>query len=174
MRELRFIFKKVGCIAKFEGKLDGRGENRLRRILFVCTGNTCRSPMAEAILRNKKIGDVEVRSAGIYAAIGSEASAHAKQVLADNQVPHNHRSQMVTLETVDWADLILTMTGSHKWAIQQQFPHAGAKVYTLKEYSGELGSPDVVDPYGGSLAVYEETYDELERLIVKAMEKFQD
>jgi protein-tyrosine phosphatase len=130
--------------------------------------------MAEAILRNKKIADVEVRSAGIYAATGSEASAHAKQVLDGNQVPHNHRSQMVTVETVDWADLILTMTSSHKWAIQQQFPHAGMRVYTLKEYSGEHGSPDVVDPYGGSLAVYEETYHELERLIAKAIEKLKD
>ena len=144
----------------------------MRRILFVCTGNTCRSPMAEAILKNKQLTDVEVKSAGIYAANGSEASTHAKQVLDDNQVPHNHRSHLLTAEAVEWADLILTMTSSHKFAIQQQFPQAVMKVFSLKEYAGEIGSQDVGDPYGGSLAVYEETYQELEKLIDKAIEKF--
>lgn len=127
--------------------------------------------MAEAILRNKNLDEVEVRSAGIYAATGSEASTHAKQVLDERKVRHNHRSQMLTLEAVEWADLILTMTSSHKYAIQQQFPHAVMKVFTLKEYTGEPGNQDVVDPYGGSLATYEETYQELEKYIDKAIEK---
>ncbi|MEH7415896.1 low molecular weight protein arginine phosphatase [Neobacillus drentensis] len=144
----------------------------MRHILFVCTGNTCRSPMAEAILKNKNIVDVKVKSAGIYAANGSEASIHAKRVLDDNQVPHQHRSQLLTAEAVEWADLILTMTSSHKFAILQQFPNVVMKVFTLKEYTGETGSQDVVDPYGGSLAIYEETYHELEKLIDKAIEKF--
>ncbi|WP_335561022.1 low molecular weight protein arginine phosphatase [Neobacillus vireti] len=144
----------------------------MQHILFICTGNTCRSPMAEAILKNKKLADVEVMSAGIYAANGSEASTHAKQVLDNKQVPHKHRSQMVSSELVEWADLILTMTSSHKFAIQQQFPQSVMKVFTLKEYTGETSNQDVVDPYGGSLAVYEETYDELEKLIDAAIEKF--
>ncbi|WP_160724194.1 low molecular weight protein arginine phosphatase [Bacillus sp. USDA818B3_A] len=143
----------------------------MQHVLFVCTGNTCRSPMAEAILKNKKPGEVEVMSAGIYAANGSEASTHAKQVLDDKQISHNHRSQMLTAAAVEWADLILTMTSSHKFAIQQQFPHAVMKVFTLKEYTGEPGSQDVVDPYGGSLEMYQETYRELEELINKAIKK---
>ncbi|MGG1677920.1 low molecular weight protein arginine phosphatase [Neobacillus sp. NRS-1170] len=143
----------------------------MQRILFVCTGNTCRSPMAEAILRHKKIDGMEVRSAGIYAAHGSEASAHAKQVLDDNKVAHNHRSTLLTNQGVDWADLILTMTSSHKFSIQQQYPHSTTKVFTLKEYTGEPFDHDVIDPYGGNLAQYKETFNQLDKLIEKAIGK---
>jgi protein arginine phosphatase len=143
----------------------------MQRILFVCTGNTCRSPMAEAILKSKKIDGLEVKSAGIYAATGSEASAHAKQVLRSHHIEHNHSSTMLNIESVQWADLILTMTGSHKNAILQQYSGASGKVFTLKEFTGEGYDVDVVDPFGGNLAIYQETYQELEKLITKAIEK---
>ena len=143
----------------------------MQRILFVCTGNTCRSPMAEAILKNKQMDEIEVRSAGIFAANGSEASTHAKKVLEDNGIAHNHRSSLLTGVEVNWADLILTMTSSHKMAILQQYPEVGHKVFTLKEYSGEGFNSDVVDPYGGSLAMYEQTFRELDELINKAIGK---
>ncbi|WP_285858221.1 low molecular weight protein arginine phosphatase [Neobacillus niacini] len=142
-----------------------------QRILFVCTGNTCRSPMAEAILKHKGLEGIEVRSAGIYAASGSEASPNAKQVLDDNNIAHNHRSTLLSRDEVDWADLILTMTASHKYAIGQQHPRAIEKTFTLKEYVDEPGDPDVSDPYGGSLATYEYTYKQLEKLIDKVIEK---
>ncbi len=145
----------------------------MQRILFVCTGNTCRSPMAEAILKSKKIDGFEVKSAGIYAATGSEASAHAKKVLADHQIDHHHSSNLLAGESVQWADLILTMTGSHKNAILHQFPETAGKVFTLKEFTGEQYDVDVVDPYGGSVAIYQKTYQELDRLITKAIEKIQ-
>jgi protein arginine phosphatase len=143
----------------------------MKRILFVCTGNTCRSPMAEAILKSKKIDGLEVKSAGIYAATGSEASAHAKKVLEDHHIEHNHSSNMLTLESVHWADLILTMTGSHKNVILQQYPETAGKVFTLKEFTGEAYDVDVVDPFGGSVEIYQETYQELDKLITKAIEK---
>lgn len=143
----------------------------MKRILFVCTGNTCRSPMAEAILKSKKIDGLEVKSAGIYAAMGSEASAHAKKVLDDHQIKHDHLSNMLTTESVQWADLILTMTGSHKNAILQQYPQVREKVFTLKEFTGEDYDVDVVDPFGGNLAIYQETFQELDKLITKAIEK---
>ncbi|GHH97929.1 low molecular weight protein arginine phosphatase [Neobacillus kokaensis] len=147
----------------------------MRHILFVCTGNTCRSPMAAAILKNKAIDGMEVKSAGIFAASGSDASEHAKQVLVDNQISYSHQSQSLTSTEVAWADLILTMTGSHKMAIQQQFPHAIEKVFTLKEFSGgEPFDQDVIDPYGGSLKQYEETFRELEKLIDRAIEKINE
>jgi protein arginine phosphatase len=145
----------------------------LRRILFVCTGNTCRSPMAEAILKSKKIDGLEVESAGIYAATGSEASAHAKKVLDDHHIEHNHSSTMLSRDSVQWADLILTMTGSHKNAILQQYPDSAGKVFTLKEFTGEKYAVDVVDPFGGNLAIYQETFQELDKLIKQAIEKIQ-
>jgi protein arginine phosphatase len=145
----------------------------LQRILFVCTGNTCRSPMAEAILKSKKIDGLEVKSAGIYAATGSEASAHAKKVLDAYHIEHNHSSTMLNKDSVQWADLILTMTGSHKNAILQQYPDSAGKVFTLKEFTGEKYAVDVVDPFGGNLAIYQETFQELDKLIKQAIEKIQ-
>jgi protein arginine phosphatase len=145
----------------------------LQRILFVCTGNTCRSPMAEAILKSKKIDGLEVKSAGIYAATGSEASAHAKKVLDDHHIEHNHSSTMLSKDSVQWADLILTMTGSHKNAILQQYPDSAGKVFTLKEFTGEKYAVDVVDPFGGNLAIYQDTFNELDKLIKQAIEKIQ-
>ena len=143
----------------------------MQHILFVCTGNTCRSPMAEAILKNKNIAGIEVKSAGIYAANGDDASDHVKKVLDDNHIPHQHQSSLLTKTEVDWADLILTMTSSHKFAILQQYPDAEAKLFTLKEFTGEEFNLEVVDPYGGNLKMYQKTYQELERLIDKAVGK---
>jgi protein arginine phosphatase len=143
----------------------------MQRILFVCTGNTCRSPMAEAILKNKNIEGIEVKSAGVFAANGSEASKHARQVLDENQILHNHQSSLLTSADVEWADLILTMTGSHKSAILGYFPESAAKLYTLKEFTGETLMQDVADPFGGPVYMYRETYVELEKLIEQVIKK---
>lgn len=143
----------------------------MKRILFVCTGNTCRSPMAEAILKNKKVEGIEVRSAGVFAAAGERASAHAQTVLNQNKIPHNHSSSLLTGEIVEWTELILTMTASHKQAVLRHYPEAASKVFTLKEFSGVEVHKDVVDPFGGNLAIYEETYKELDHLIDKVIDK---
>jgi protein arginine phosphatase len=144
----------------------------LKRVLFVCTGNTCRSPMAEAILKSKKLDGVEVKSAGVYASNGSAASAHAKKVLDGNLIDHDHQSSLLTSAQLEWADVVLTMTLSHKMAITSQFSQFASKVFTLKELVGETYDLDVVDPYGGSLDIYQETYQELDKLITKAIEKW--
>lgn len=130
------------------------------RILFVCTGNTCRSPMAEKIFRKmaKEKGlPVEIRSAGTYAYPGSPASTHASQVLQSMGIQEEHISQMVTPDLMEWATLVLTMTGSHKLSLLQAYPKMGEKIYTLKEYTdpGSSYGIDIGDPFGGPLHVYE-------------------
>lgn len=109
----------------------------MKNILFVCTGNTCRSPMAEGMLRKLAKGrgiPIEVRSAGVAAVEGMPISRHAESVLRDQQIGDGLTSKPLSTDLVEWADLILTLTLSHKQYAIRQFPYAADKVHTLKEY----------------------------------------
>jgi protein arginine phosphatase len=143
----------------------------MARILFVCTGNTCRSPMAEAILKSKELPGVEVKSAGVYAPNGAEASVNAKTVLDKNNISHDHRSSTLTKEDIEWATLVLTMTQSHKGLILSQYPHAAEKTFTLKEFADETGNLDVADPFGGNEQIYREAFEEIQKSIERIMHK---
>ncbi|WP_210364408.1 low molecular weight protein arginine phosphatase [Bacillus sp. REN3] len=143
----------------------------MARVLFVCTGNTCRSPMAEAILKSKNIPGVEVKSAGVYAMEGAEASANAKLVLEENKIFHDHRSSILRKEDIDWATLILTMTASHKSLILSQHPAAADKIFTLKEFADGTGNPDIADPYGGNEQIYRKAFLEMKENIERILEK---
>lgn len=109
----------------------------MKRILFVCTGNTCRSPLAEGL--GRKIAkeshlDIDFRSAGVYAVDGQSISENSATILREHGVNEPFSSSMLSGELVDWADLILTMTRSHKRAVLSQFPQSADKTHTLKEY----------------------------------------
>ncbi|CAM4068422.1 protein tyrosine phosphatase [Bacillus manliponensis] len=145
----------------------------MKRVLFVCTGNTCRSPMAEALLRHHSEGRWEVQSAGVYASVGSDASSHTKSALNGKGVPIMHQSQQVTTELLNWSDVILTMTSSHRQLILQHHPYMREKVYTLYEFVEGINK-DISDPYGGSLQVYEQTLTEMEILIKTLLKKHSD
>ncbi len=138
-------------------------KRRIRRVLFVCTGNTCRSAMAEAWLREalQREGgaprpEMEVRSAGIAAVPGLPMAANAARALAGRGLvvpPERHTSRPLTHELVDWADQIVAMTRAHRDTLARRYPAAGAKLSILREWSGEGG--DVADPFGGGPSEYQ-------------------
>lgn len=131
--------------------------------------------MAEAFLLAKANGLIAVRSAGVAASTGSDASEGAKRAMAEFGVTKKHYAQQLEAELLEWADLVLTMTMSQKQLIHAYFPHSIDKVYTLKEYVGHLDeNSDVLDPFGQSLSKYLATATELEGLVEKLTRKLID
>lgn len=144
------------------------------KVFFVCTGNTCRSPMAEAILKQKGLENIKVKSAGIYAMDGAEMSFNAQEILNEHDIPHQHFSKQITHEDVEWADVILTMTHAHKQAILNEFEQSYGKIYTLTEFAEQSNLGDVMDPYGGSLQVYRYTFEQLNQLIDQSIDRLRE
>ena len=134
-------------------------------IYLICTGNTCRSPMAEAILRSKNMENMSVRSAGIHALDGHPIADNAKTLIEVANMPYTNQSRTLSREDVEWADYILTMTESHKRVLLQLFPQEHEKIYTLKGFISPRANEDVHDPYGGNLETYRETFNELTQLM---------
>ncbi|EAG9261539.1 low molecular weight protein arginine phosphatase [Listeria monocytogenes] len=128
-------------------------------VLFVCTGNTCRSPLAEKILQDLR-PDLEVRSAGTHALDGDAISENSRQILAQMNLPHTHHTKKVTQADIDWADQIYVMTQNHQVELKSLFPKTSDKIQLISE-----DNIDIPDPYGGSIEQYEITYYELKSAI---------
>lgn len=130
---------------------------RPRRIVFVCTGNICRSAMAEHLLRHWARARglaLEVSSCGVAAESWYEVPAAARRVLAAEGVPaFEHKPRLAARETLREADLILAMTEAHRLHLVDQFPEFTGRTRLLRAQAG-FGAQDVEDPMGRPEAVF--------------------
>jgi len=149
-----------------------------KKILFVCTGNTCRSSMAEAIARKmlrdrNKQDQVQVSSAGTAALPNAGATEQAIAVMEEMGINlREHKATLLTPELVKEADLVLTMTGEHKEQVKRLISEAKEKVFTLAEFAG--AGTDILDPIGGPVDVYRQCAADLRYLIGLALDKIKD
>jgi protein-tyrosine-phosphatase len=146
-------------------------------ILFVCSGNTCRSPLAEVIaqrhLEEAGIDDVEVSSAGTFASDGSCASSGSLEVARENGLDlEGFTSRTLDAEILDRADLVLVMEPGHRSGVLGLSPTADTKTFLLGELAGQSGpGASVADPFGGTQDSYRRTFRRIHDLVRDAFPK---
>lgn len=142
------------------------------RILFVCSGNTCRSPIAAGLARQCLGPGFEIRSAGIYARDRDTVNKKAVQVLSEKGIDiSGHQVVRLTGEMLIWADLVFTMTRSQAIELIRCYPDLSPKIMCLGDWLGS--GEDVPDPWGGSLEIYRECALTLESILKKIAAKLQ-
>jgi len=151
-------------------------EAKFKKILFVCTGNICRSAMAEKLFRNtlleNGIETVAVRSAGVAAQAGFPVSPRSMEALKLFRVDGaGHASRPLEDDDVDWADLILTMDKGHQMNVADRFPRSVGKVYLLKSFVLADGNSEIKDPMGRPQHIFDVCAADLKKVVAKLMEK---
>ena len=140
------------------------------KILFVCTGNTCRSPIAQGLARKILPERFEILSSGISAGDGQPVNEKAVQVLKDKGIDISSRKSVnLHKGLLEDADYIFTMTKSHEMYLHHAYPDFQSKIKRLGDYVGY--DTDISDPWGGSLDDYRNCANELEVLIHKLADK---
>lgn len=145
----------------------------MRSVLFVCTANICRSPLAEGLLKARTRDDPEpwrIESAGVWATPGQPAALYTRQVLQDRGagVP-GHLSRRVSRSLLSEFNLILVMEQSHKDTLWAAFPDLAGRIYTLRELVGSPG--DIEDPIGEPIEAYEQTAQEIDAILAAGFER---
>ena len=146
----------------------------MAHILVVCTANICRSPVGEAVLRDRLIErgltDWTVSSAGTWAQWKRGASEHSVTLMREQGFDiTGHQAQIIGLEHMEQSDLILCMESGHVEALKAEFPAYADKVYYFSEMAGQQYS--ITDPYGGTLPEYRRMTEELTGIIDGGIDK---
>ncbi|MFW5649783.1 MAG: low molecular weight protein arginine phosphatase [Acetivibrio ethanolgignens] len=147
--------------------------SKYQKVIFVCTGNTCRSPMAEVLFKSlQSDNSIQVLSRGLVVLFPEPSNPKAETVLkSHNLILENHTATPLMAEDIDDHTLVLAMTQAQKNNIIKDFGHQ-ENVFTLKGFVGEEG--DVTDPYGGDLIDYENCFAQLARLVKKTVIKINE
>ncbi len=151
------------------------------KVMFICTGNICRSAMAEAILKEKISKDntlkdkIEVFSAGTFAEGGECSTQSAIEVMEEYGINlKNHRATNVAKSKIKEMDVILCATINHKIMLTRLYPELKDKIYTMKEYiDKDTKDLDIKDPYGYDIVVYRNCAAEIEKYIDLMIDKWE-
>ncbi|WP_123052722.1 low molecular weight protein arginine phosphatase [Clostridium sp. JN-1] len=147
----------------------------MKNILFVCTGNTCRSCMAEAIFNHFcDIGGFTAISAGVSVINGSKTSNNAAKVIKQslNQDISNRKAVKINQSLIENSEIVLTMTLYIKNILQQKFAKLKYKIFTLNEYVSI--DNDIIDPFGSDIETYTQTYNQLVYSIKVLLQKLKE
>ncbi|MBN2143747.1 MAG: low molecular weight protein arginine phosphatase [Candidatus Aureabacteria bacterium] len=135
----------------------------MKTILFVCTGNTCRSPMAQCYFDHLTRGkNIRTFSAGTASLNGFPASSLASRIMARYQLDlSSHKTRKVEKELLDQSDMIIVMTEFHRDYLLREWPETGNKIFLLREFDKNplQGRMDIDDPMGGSEDFYQQVFD---------------
>lgn len=151
----------------------------IKNILYVCTGNTCRSPMAEyltrSMLKSSGITDVDVASQGIAGSPILQVPETVVRLMDEQNIDiRSHQPSQVSPERMDWADVVLVMEERQKQVLGIRFPEAKAKIFLFKEYIGEAKEGEINDPIGQSEEGYRQCLTELKKAVFEVVERIKD
>lgn len=147
------------------------------KIMFICTGNICRSAMAHKLLEKKlqdsNIKNVEVYSSGIFAEDGDYSTYNAEEAMEEYGVDMStHRATNIRNSSIEEMDLILCATIPHKNAVLQMYPNLKEKVYTMKEYVDySKDDLDIKDPWGYDIETYRFCASQIDECLEKMIAK---
>ena len=169
----RVIAEVVGKVSDPKGSLT-RKDSMNKTILFICTGNSCRSPMAEGFLKEMLSGEKGIKSdsCGIISSSFGGATPQAIKIMKEKGIDiSTHRTKTISKDLIDGADLILVMEAKHRQKVQELSPEAGNKAFLLKDFARDKNNLEVKDPIGLSDEIYREVAREIKNALARALPK---